>query len=126
MKHLPDICIQVIPHKAQRYDTCGDYWEDDNGNWQVRISKTKWKDESCTLLHELVEMILTIHHKVSWAEIDRFDMSNQELQDPGSCKKAPYHKEHMAAIKVEGLMSLSMGIYGQKKNHMKWEVTDEE
>ena len=36
-------------------------------------------------------------------KIAEFDKKHPELDDPGRIKKAPYHKEHMFAEKVEKL-----------------------
>lgn len=102
-EHLPYIQVFPVPHRQQRYDTAGDYQETVMG-WQVFISKLPdWRYEFLVALHELAEMALTKHHGVPWEVIDKFDMDHPELDDPGACKHAPYHLEHMDAEKLERL-----------------------
>jgi hypothetical protein len=100
----------MVPHNLQRYDTAGDYIDTPMG-WRVFLSKLpNWRMEACLFIHEFVEMVTTRHNGISWEEIDRFDMDNPELDDPGACKKAPYHKEHMAAERIEKELCLLLGL----------------
>lgn len=109
MTHLPDISASVIPHKAQRYDTAGDYDQFDKG-WWVNISELPdWRFEFVILIHELVEMALTKHRSIDWDIITKFDM-NSNNNDPGSLSNAPYHKEHVFAEKIERLVAEELGI----------------
>jgi len=112
MKHLPQhINCKIIPHKSQRYDTCGDYEEFSKTCWNVSISRHPlgWRAEALVLIHELIEMMLCRHRGISWDSIDEFDMAHPELDDPGSCKRAPYHREHVFAVRVEKMMCLLFG-----------------
>ena len=83
-----------------------------------------WRAEACVLVHELIELLLCRHRGISWASIDDFDMSHPELDDPGSCKRAPYHKEHVFATKVEkmlcALFSMNWTAYDQSFSKMKY------
>lgn len=116
MDSLPNIKIYSIPHHTQRYDTAGDYLEL-SYEWQVLISKLpNWKMQFILTMHELIEMGLTKHNGVSWKDIDDFDMSHPELDDPGACPKAPYHKEHMAAETIEKQLALLFGIDWKEYN----------
>jgi len=102
MKHIPTIRIKVIPHSEQAYDTPGNYWETKNGNWEVRISQMNPVSELAVLEHELYEMVKTILDGVKWSDIDKFDMGEgKDMDDPGSSPKAPYHAQHMEALKIE-------------------------
>jgi len=104
---LPNrIIIQIIPHKNQRYDTAGDYWEDGH-TWNFRISDMKdWESELLCAMHELTEKILCKKRNITDAQIDSFDTSKyaMKLSDPGLSKKAPYHKEHMIGMKIERIL----------------------
>ena len=101
MKHLPSILTNTIKHKDQNYNTVGDYGENKEF-WWVHISKMdKWQYEAMVLIHELVEMILTKHRRINWDKITKFDVNNPQLEEPGLNKKAPYHKEHLFATKIE-------------------------
>ena len=116
MKHLPNIEVNIIPHKSQIYETAGNYGIFLN-NWWIDISKmSKWEYESIVLIHELVEMVLTKKRKISWDKITKFDTDHPELNDPGNDKMACYHKEHIFATRIEKLLAKELGI--------DWEVYD--
>jgi hypothetical protein len=104
MKHLPHINCSVIAHKNQRYETSGDYWRVSPTVWVLHVSRmSDWRFEALVLIHEIVEMVLTTQYNIKWKDIDRFDMDNPQLDDPGDSKKAPYHWEHKWATRVERL-----------------------
>ena len=67
------INIETIPHGDQRYPTVGDYWDDENGVMQVRVSDMKdWRYEALVIIHELVEMFLTKHRGIRRTRDQRF------------------------------------------------------
>jgi len=108
---MRDITIKVIPHSKQRYDTSGDYWIDERGTIQVRISKSKnWRSEALLLMHELTEMFLCIDRDVSFKAIDRFDMRFKGTGEPGDDPKAPYHREHRFATRIERLLARELRV----------------
>ena len=99
---MRNITIKVIPDSKQRYETSGDYWIDKRGTIQVRISKSKnWRYEALVLMHELTEMFLCIDRGVSFKAIDQFDVQFKGTGEPGDDLKAPYHREHRFATRVE-------------------------
>lgn len=104
--------IEVIPHKEQRYDTCGDYWEDKDGAIQFRISDlSDGRYELSVLFHEMFELFRLQERGITIPSIDRFDVAFEDLrtkypallgsQEPGNMVSAPYHKEHVEATKLE-------------------------
>jgi hypothetical protein len=104
MKKLPQIIATVIPHKRQRYDTAGDYIYRKN-KWELYISAMKDSDyEFMVLIHELLEMYLAHKRHIPERKITAFDLANINHPDPGRIKKAPYHREHMFAMKVERML----------------------
>ena len=112
MDRLPTTVVTVIPHSSQQYDTAGDYVEV-NDCWHVYISKLeKWQYEALVFLHEFVEMCLTKNNGVDWKDIDYFDKegAGKGHPDPGTLRKAPYHKEHMQALKIEKLFAKMLGV----------------
>lgn len=114
IKHMPTIRAMVHPAKFMRYQTAGDYLETATG-WHIFVANLPdWRMEACLLVHELVEMILTTHNGIAWQDIDNFDIDNQQLDDPGACPKAPYHKEHLAAEVIEKQLALLLGIEWDK------------
>ena len=118
MKHLPNICVEIIDHKSQLYDTAGDYIEDKSG-WTVSISEClDWRHEFLVLMHELTEMALTKHHGVDWKDIDEFDMNGEgkDHPDPGTLKSAPYHNEHALATQIEKRLAKMLQVDWQEYN----------
>ena len=108
---MRNITIKVIPDSQQRYETSGDYWIDKCGTIQVRISKSKnWRHEALLLIHELAEMLLCIDRGVSFKAIDRFDMKFKGAREPGDDPKAPYHREHRFATRIERLLARELRV----------------
>ena len=102
------INIKTISHKEQRYNTAGDYWEDEEGVIQFRISSfPDHRYEQLVLIHELVEYFLLALAKVAIAEVDLFDLKFEEnrkpgdIAEPGDDPDAPYFHQHQAASIVE-------------------------
>lgn len=110
--------IEVIPHSKQRYPTLGDYFWDENGVLQVRVSDMNNQYfEGMVIVHELIEELLTRFKGIPEEEIQKFDIENLDSDDPGSLEDAPYHLEHMFALEVEKAMCEYMGFT--------WEEYDE-
>lgn len=122
MKHLPKIVIDVIPHKKQRYDTCGDYFEK-KGETHIRVSQMSANHEFLVLLHELIEWYLIKQEGISIKEIDEFDIefaANKSKGEPGDDLSAPYYDEHQFATIIEQLMARKLGVDWKKyDDHVK-------
>lgn len=108
------IVVETIPHVRQRYSTCGDYWIDSEGNWQIRISSLgSPMFEALVAVHELVEMLLCTRKGVTMEAIDRFDLAyaaDAELGEPGDCISAPYYVEHQIATGIERILAAELGV----------------
>lgn len=112
------IHIESIPHEKQRYPTVGDYWEEDGGIEQVRVSELPdWRYEALVAVHEMVEMILTKHRNISEEMISAFDIAFERdreagkvLGEPGDDPRAPYRREHFFATNVERLLAAELGV----------------
>ena len=117
------IHIKTIPHDEQRYDTTGDYWQDDKTT-EFRITAQDNPDyEFLVALHELVEWYLTQKRGIRIEEIDAFDMGfekerekglHEDWEEPGDDANAPYRKEHRFASIVEQLVCHELGIDWQE------------
>ena len=124
MEHLPHINIYIIPHKSQSYETLGNYTEVDEDCWDFEISKTNADYEFLVTVHELVEWYLTQKHGINEKSISAFDKSFERKRkqgntdEPGHDPKAPYHKEHVFAEKIEKLIA--------KELKIKWSKYDKE
>ena len=100
------IRIESIPHHKQRYNTCGDWYEDLEGT-QLRVSEMSSVDREFLLaFHELVECALCRKAGISDSAVDEFDKGpGAELDDPGCDPRAPYHRQHMIALGLEMVMA---------------------
>jgi hypothetical protein len=107
---LKSISIQFIDEEDQRYDTCGDYWEQPM-SLEVRVTRYRnTKYSQLILIHELIEMFLCQARGIKFAEIDDFDMMFLDEGEPGDDPRAPYYNEHRFATKIEKLLAAEMGV----------------
>lgn len=101
--------IAVIPHKQQRYDTCGDWMFDEHGDLTILISAMgDWRSEMLVAIHELVEVILCKHDGVTQEAVDTFDQDHPECMEPGDEPTAPYRDQHCFATSVERMVCAAM------------------
>lgn len=115
-----NINIKVIPHDKHRYLTVGDWWFDDLGVLQIRVSDMGNEDyENLVVLHELAEVLLCKKRGITTKQVDDFDMNFEQeraagvhgqYEEPGDDPKAPYRKEHFFATNIERLMSNELGV----------------
>jgi hypothetical protein len=115
-----NVKIEIIPHHRQRYPTVGDWYFDKRGNLTIRVSKlSNWRREMLVAFHELAEVLICKHRKISQASVDRFDKQFErdrskgkhgEDDEPGDHPKAPYKKEHFFATNVEALLCAELGV----------------
>jgi hypothetical protein len=106
------INIEIISHSKQRYETPGDYWVDENGDVQVRVSELGNETfEAAIFIHELIEFFL-IRKKgtPTEPEIMAFDIEFEKYRklgkvnqhdEPGFSENSPYRQEHTIATACE-------------------------
>lgn len=109
------ISIESIPHKQQRYNTCGDYFEASEGEGVViNVSELPSRREMILVaIHELIEWALCEAEGISIQEIDNFDLHycGEGLpEEPGDCDESPYYKQHQIASGIERLLAAEMGV----------------
>ena len=105
------IIIQSIPHKDQRYPTCGDWYQDASGWWRIQVSELgDWRFEALVAFHELVEMLLCQADGVDAAEVDRFDLAFEDDTEPGDDLSAPYYEQHQRACGYERLLAADLDV----------------
>jgi hypothetical protein len=105
--------IETIAHENQRYPTVGDYWLDEAGVEQIRVSEMMdWRYEVLVAVHEIVEMALTRHRGIAEEAITEFDMKFEQDKEKGLVGgeagdnvNAPYQKEHFFATNLERLLA---------------------
>lgn len=103
--------IETIPHHLHRYPTVGDYFDDENGVKQIRVSELgDWRMEVLVALHELIEVSLCDQRGISEADITAFDEANLDAPEPGNLPEAPYHSEHVFADGIERLVARELGV----------------
>jgi hypothetical protein len=123
MKHLPLMIMNCVPHRLQRYDSCGD-WYDLNGVTHFTISQMDIDKEMETLLHELLEWHLCQKAGITAAMVDKWDFAHPDSDDPGSLKGCPYKKQHEAAMKLSKLAVKLMGHNWEQYNKEYNEIAD--
>lgn len=119
------IKIETIPHKEQRYPTCGDYFVGKGGSIQVKVSEELGDDSAFLVaIHELVELYLLRKRGVTMQEVDDFDIAYEKAHreggtlegeriddsEPGDDPKAPYFKEHQFATALESLVAVELNV----------------
>jgi hypothetical protein len=112
------LVIDTVPHRDQRYPTCGDYWEGDDGVLHVRVSELPdWRYVILIAVHEVIEMMLTRYRGISEAQISEFDITFERARalgqadgEPGDDANAPYRREHFFATNVERLLAAELGV----------------
>lgn len=107
-----EINIQIIPHRDQRYETCGDYvYNPFTQGLDILISDTGNLDYNFLIsLHEMIEAYLCWKRKIDFDTITAFDTLFKGRGEPGDAKKAPYRKEHQFATKLEKLMAKELKV----------------
>jgi hypothetical protein len=114
-----DIYVKTIAHNEQRYNTVGDYYTNDEGQDQLRVSEdTDHVYEMAVILHELVEMCWARDHGVGNDIIDAFDNEFEQLirdgkesedAEPGDHPDCPVYEGHQMASVIERAFITMMG-----------------
>lgn len=111
-----ELHFKTIPHKDQRYETVGDYYEE-NGVQEFRVSDMKNKDyEFLIFLHEAIEQYLTAKKGIKEEDITAFDEAYEakrqegDFTEPGDDKNAPYYAEHQFATGIERILAAHLGV----------------
>jgi hypothetical protein len=75
------------------------------------------------LAHEIIEWILISQKGIKISDIDKFDIAST-WDDPGCDPKAPYHRQHMLAIKIEKIICKELGlnwkVYDNSFSKLRW------
>jgi hypothetical protein len=120
MTPITKVVIEVIPHLAQRYETCGDWFRTiDNGKATLRIYCSKLGSDIdpfnlmslCVGYHELSEALACIANGIKEKDVDEFDMNYHGNGEPGDCPEAPYVHQHNWASGVEKQLLVMMGFF---------------
>lgn len=111
------IVIETVPHKSQRYATCGDWFRDREGTLHIKVSEELGdKAASLVALHELIEVLLCEDRGITQIAVDKFDVEFEDerapgnTDEPGDDLRAPYRKEHFFATNIERLVAAELGV----------------
>lgn len=111
-----NISIKTIPHKEQRYDTCGDWWFTEEGDLEIRVSDLgNWKYEATIAHHEEREALHCKSLGITEEEVTDFDIRFEQLRteesidEPGDSIHAPYHYPHVFATREERVFLDDLG-----------------
>jgi hypothetical protein len=119
-QHLK-IIIETVKH--QRYRTVGDWQVKPDG---LHVAVSKMSDQRYEFLigmHETIEAYLAVHAGISPAAVDKFDEAYEARRkkgddsEPGDDPKAPYHKQHVFAEKIERLLAHELGVNWSSHDH---------
>jgi hypothetical protein len=109
--------VTSIPHSYQRYETVGD-WIASRGHLRhIRVSEMGNEDYAFLIaIHEMIEAWLCLKRGVTQEAVDSFDQEFEAKRvegnedEPGHDPKAPYHKEHVFAEKIERMLAKELGV----------------
>jgi hypothetical protein len=114
------IIIETIPHKKQRYETCGDWQIEKDGTIRILVSETGDDDYNFLVgLHEAVEVKLCQKRGISQTAVDDFDIEFEKQraksitlsnQEPGDNHFAPYQNEHCIATGIERVVAAALQV----------------
>jgi hypothetical protein len=119
------IVIETIPHEKQRYETVGDWQFLTNDELVIRVSELRniicpistAELKQCELIvgiHELIEAVLCKSFGITEKEVDEWDMSHEDSDDPGSIPGCPYYQAHSLATIIEKMLAHELGIYWEE------------
>lgn len=114
-----NIDIKTIKQSEHRYETLGDYWDDEQGT-HIRCTHLKSEDsEFLVVIHELVEQWLLKKRGIREEDVKAFDImfegeraagKHSESAEPGDDARAPYRKEHFIAEVIERTLAAFIGV----------------
>lgn len=124
------IIVKIISHSEQRYDTCGDWWWEDD-TLQIRVSALgDERMEYLVAAHEQDEAMGCRGDEIAEGDITDFDEDYERARrkriaapcgcvptgtsEPGDDKHAPYRKWHQFATAIEKKRAKALGVNWQK------------
>jgi hypothetical protein len=109
MRH-PRIILETCPPAQMRYETVGDWFVNEDGDWVIRSIHEITDDNGFLVaLHELVEMMLCKKAGITQHQVDDFDLAYTGEYEPGDEPTAPYRAQHRQAMLIEYLMANFLG-----------------
>src|ERR1700744_3446700 len=119
---LDHVCISVIPHKDQRYETVGD-WLYIGNSLHIYVSDMANNNyHMLVAFHEFIEATLCTMAGISEEEVTAFDKAFEEKRErgntdePGDDRRAPYYNQHQFATQIEKILSVKLGVNWEEYN----------
>ena len=97
-------------YREMRYKSLGDWFFRGGVLFIASVREQGLESAIAVAIHELVETILCNEAGVTQEQVDKFDMTHLFLDDPGLSPDAPYHRQHVAALKVERAFCNAVGL----------------
>lgn len=113
------ITLEVIPHSQQRYNTCGDWQFDEEGNLNIKVSDTQNTFMNFLLgRHEMDEAMLCLRYGVTTKQVDDYDFVHPEAGSDSFSDNldAPYAEYHNDALAAEWVMARLLGVSWKSYN----------
>lgn len=117
---ITKVVIEVIPHLAQRYETCGDWFRTvDKGKATLHVLASRLESDldpynymaMCVAYHELGEALSCIANGITEQVVDEWDnnfVAKDPDDEPGDDDRCPYGQQHRWATKVEKQLVVAM------------------
>jgi hypothetical protein len=111
--------IAAIPHKDQRYDTCGDWYYGYlplDETLVINVSSELSRHEMLLVaIHELIEAFLCECAGITEQQVDAFDHGFEQMRvsadgEPGDQITAPYYHQHQIATEIERILAAEVGV----------------
>ena len=120
-EHVPLTIVNIIPHRLQRYNTCGDWPPPLSGIQHFFISRmSKRGYEAALFVHEFVEEEWSAENHVTAEMVDGWDTGEgKDMDDPGSDPRCPYYRGHILGLEAERFVI-------EKVFGLKWDEYEEE
>lgn len=108
---MKDISCFTIPHKKQRYDTLGDYFQEEPDAITFCVTDCgDWRMEAMIFMHELVEYLLVLKAGIPIKEVDAWDLAHLDSEEPGAEPGCPYRSMHEFAEAFERMIGSALGV----------------
>lgn len=114
---MNNVTVHVVPHAAQRYPTCGDWYFDTDDNLIIKVSEMgDWRYHHLVAIHEYSEAVMCRANGVTQKQVDEFDMNYEANRKPddesenGDHIEAPYYRQHQIATGNERILAQQMGV----------------
>jgi len=130
---LKKIIIETIPHSQQRAENVGDYFQDPEGTWHIKVSDMgDWRMNFLIYLHELIELGITQAWCISEPDIQKFDEMwfaeqakglHPDDAEPGFDPRSPYYQAHEYSTLIENLTARELCINWQEYGNVVNEVS---